>query len=152
MSSILPLIVSRDARVNPYIIYWTWCFPQSFLGAVLFLVLQLFNKPLVIHYPGSKVVITESAWIMSGISLGMYVFISSRGYPGQQRTRLILHELGHAHQSLLLGPLYLLVVGIPSLLWAVLKSLGFFKGKPDSWMYTEKWADRLGEKIDRGDI
>jgi hypothetical protein len=152
MNSILPLIVRRDTRVNTYIIYWTWCFPQSFCGAVLFLVLQLFNKSQIIRHPGSKVVIRESDWIMGGISLGMYVFIPSRGYPGQQRTRLILHELGHTRQSLLLGPLYLLVVGVPSLLWAILKSRGFFRGKPYSWMYTEKWADRLGGEIDRGGI
>ena len=52
------------------------------------------------------------------------------------------HEHGHARQSLYLGPFYLFVIGIPSLLWACL----YRKHKRGSYyaFYTEKWADKLG--------
>ena len=52
------------------------------------------------------------------------------------------HEWGHTRQSLLLGPLYLPLVGLPSLLWATwwtpLRSTSYFR------FFTERWADRLG--------
>ena len=37
--------------------------------------------------------------------------------------RLLVHEYGHTIQSLILGPLYLVLIGIPSTLW------GFLLGK-----------------------
>jgi len=134
------------------LIYWTWCLPQSLLGATLFFLLRLFNKVKFVRHSLSGVIIAESAWIFGGISLGMYVFVASRQCSVQHRARLIQHELGHTRQSLLLGPSYLLVIGIPSLIWAILRSVGFFKHRPYSWMYTEKWADQLAERIDLKDI
>ena len=75
-----------------------------------------------------------------GISLGRYVFLSW-GQAGDRST--VFHELGHCRQSRMLGPLYLIVIGLPSLLWAWLGD----RIAPDKsyyWFYTEKWADRLG--------
>ena len=57
----------------------------------------------------------------------------------------IKHEYGHTLQSKILGPLYLFVIGLPSLIWA-----GCFedyrKENKISYydFYTEKWADKLG--------
>lgn len=42
-----------------------------------------------------------------------------------------------------LGPLYLLIIGLPSFLWASLKRAGLFRGRDYYSFYTEKWADRL---------
>ncbi len=154
MNSILNPIFNRYAlRVSTStLIYWTWCLPQSLLGATLFFLLWLFNKVKFVRHSLSGVIIAESAWIFGGISLGMYVFVANRQCSGLQRARLIQHELGHTRQSLLLGPSYLLVIGIPSLIWAILRSAGLFKRRPYSWMYTEKWADQLAERIDLKDI
>ena len=62
--------------------------------------------------------------------------------------RLLVHEYGHTVQSLILGPLYLFVIGIPSTLW------GFLGGRkrrdeqiPYGAFFTEKWANSLGEQI-----
>ena len=52
------------------------------------------------------------------------------------------HEWGHTRQSRMLGPLYLIVIGLPSLLWAAWWNPGRKAGYFD--FYTEKWADRLG--------
>lgn len=60
------------------------------------------------------------------------------------------HEYGHTIQSLLLGPLYLIVIGLPSLVWSRWKRfirLRREKGIPYFWFYTERWADWLGERI-----
>ena len=75
-----------------------------------------------------------------GISLGNMVMI------GSKYELTVRHEHGHQIQSKILGPLYLLVIGIPSLIWAwlygpVIKYTrnGYYR------FYTEKWADKLGE-------
>ena len=64
--------------------------------------------------------------------------------------RLLVHEYGHTIQSLILGPLYLIVMGIPSTLWGFLPSLSR-KRKKSGLSYfsffTEKWANQLGEKV-----
>lgn len=64
--------------------------------------------------------------------------------------RLLVHEYGHTIQSLILGPLYLIVMGIPSTLWGFLPSLNN-KRKNQGISYfsffTEKWANYLGEKV-----
>lgn len=39
--------------------------------------------------------------------------------------------------------LYLIVIGLPSLLWAWLGD-SIAPGKSYYWFYTERWADRLG--------
>lgn len=73
-----------------------------------------------------------------GISLGQYVIVNKYFL---DNPNMWLHEYGHCRQSLYLGPLYLLVIGLPSLIWAALYKPG--KGSYYDF-YTEKWADRLG--------
>ena len=60
------------------------------------------------------------------------------------------HEYGHTIQSLILGPLYLIIIGIPSTLWGFLpcfnikrrsKSISYFS------FFTEKWANFFGEQV-----
>ena len=66
------------------------------------------------------------------------------------KSSLLVHEYGHTIQSLILGPLYLIVIGIPSALWGFLPNL-HKKRKDDQISYfsffTEGWANRLGEKV-----
>jgi hypothetical protein len=58
------------------------------------------------------------------------------------------HEQGHYNQSLLLGPLYWLIIGLPSITWAGLTRNKILQ-PPDGMsdydyyhsFYTEKWAD-----------
>lgn len=75
-----------------------------------------------------------------GISLGRYLFVH-REAPAE----LVRHELGHCRQSLLLGPAYLLVIGLPSLVWAALYPLFRRRRPPLDYFafYTERWANRL---------
>ena len=54
-----------------------------------------------------------------------------------------LHELGHHKQSLILGPLYLIVIGIPSLIHAWLWNPNSGKSYYD--FYTEHWANKLSK-------
>lgn len=85
-------------------------------------------------------VVRRSFFLRGGISLGQYIIVNQ-----WMREDDIKHEYGHSIQSRYLGWLYLIVIGLPSLLWAVLYGRvtrqsynGYYK------FYTEKWADKLG--------
>lgn len=130
----------------------TWGILQTFLGLILF-VRHIKSRHFVYH----GAIITE--WnTKTSISLGLFVFVTANPFfaekfEGQLNTdecskRLLVHEYGHTIQSLILGPLYLIVIGIPSTLW------GFFgakKRKNEQVAYgsffTEGWANRLGEWV-----
>ena len=96
----------------------------------------------------------------SSISLGLFVFVApGPGYvsPSQGTftkeelsSRLLVHEYGHTIQSLLLGPLYLILIGIPSTLWGFLP--GCAKKRKEQQLsyfsfFTERWANAWGEKV-----
>lgn len=119
------------------ILLYLWQLPQNLLGWVLMRVMA----PGTLYRRGD-VRILRSARMRGGISLGRYIIVSTHlWHPDLER-----HEWGHCLQSRLLGPLYLPVIGLPSLLWAIWwnpgRSASYFS------FYTERWADRLAG-IDR---
>lgn len=89
------------------------------------------------------------------LSLGMFIFLTDkpprdrRGLVphGEISRRMLVHEYGHTVQSLILGPLYLPVVGLPSLLWAQLPPCRRIWREDVSYFsfFTEKTANSLGE-------
>jgi hypothetical protein len=80
------------------------------------------------------------------ISLGSYIFLCPAHWNNETVKR---HELGHTKQSLYLGWLYPLVVGVPSLIWAGCFDWYRKKYRVSYYdFYTEKWADKLA-KIER---
>ena len=121
-----------------YLVQWTWGIVQNIIGLALFLCLVA-RKHRLFH----GAVITT--WKLgSSLSLGMFVFTRT---PYDQR--LVQHEYGHTIQSLILGPLWLFAIGIPSLVWC-----GCFKGYRGRRkvgyhsFYTEAWADKLGSRFE----
>ena len=81
-----------------------------------------------------------------GISLGKYSIVNTCHYRLDLRDALkrdsVRHEaIGHARQSLYLGWLYLIVIGLPSIINACLCN---DKNKYYRF-YTERWADRLAD-------
>ena len=116
-----------------------WGLPQTLLGFAVFL---RFRKAPHYRYHGA--VVTE--WKKrTGLSLGLFVFIPE----GNLGKNFLVHEYGHTIQSLLLGPLYLIVVGIPSAVWCNLSWCDSYRRKRKcsyQCLYTERWANRLGEK------
>lgn len=74
------------------------------------------------------------------ITLGEYIVIGGRWDESDVR-----HEYGHVRQSRMLGWLYLVVIGIASLLHACLHYLS--ENKEYSHFWTENWAEKLGGKL-----
>ncbi len=116
----------------------TWGLPQTLVGLVLFLVNKKKGCPCRIYHGG-----VCTTWNRGGgVSLGLFFFC-------EEGERLVRHEYGHTIQSLLLGPFYLLLVGLPSLVWCNLPYFRRYRkrtGTPYSALYCEGWADRLGER------
>ncbi len=119
------------------ILLWIWCFPQMLLGLILKVIYK--GKPTVYHIDGKIYSVYHSKLKSGSISLGKFILLCETHHNNEIT---IKHEYGHYIQSLLLGPLYLLVIGIPSFLWANV----FWNGKSDYYsFYTEKWANKLGD-------
>lgn len=115
-----------------------WQLPQTLVG----LVLLMFYKPYKASTYCSGATVYHSEKMRGGISLGEIIIVAK-----SSSATTICHELGHSMQSRILGPLYLFVIGLPSLLWATTRRRLFPKRDYYSF-YTEKWADKIA-KIER---
>lgn len=123
------------------LIQWTWGLPQTLLG--LFLLLRYRKCPH--EYKGGAVV-TYHDGAFGGVSLGMFVFVNGKR-PSAWLRDAEVHEYGHCMQSLLLGPLFLLVIGIPSALWCGMGACERYRREHAvSYyaLYTESWANAWG--------
>ena len=125
---------------------WTWELLQNLVALV---VIWIFSGQLIGEYQGVKLYRWKNG---GGMSLGSHIFLPQAGflyYDPEKETEwqqnYIKHEYGHSVQSAYLGPFYLFVIGIPSLIWAgCFDSWREKHNKSYYWFYTESWADKLG--------
>ena len=111
---------------------WVWCFPQMLAGLILKIITKAEKHGEFYHYT-----------IKNGsVSLGEYIFLCPAH---KQSFDIKKHELGHRKQSLMLGWLYLIVIGLPSFIWANCFKKYREKHKIDYYsFYSERWANKLG--------
>ncbi len=119
---------------------FTWGIIQNLSGLVCLLWLMLTGKHGRI-YRFKEAVVTD--WERrDSVALGMFVFFGHGR--DENAPRMLRHEYGHTVQSVILGPFFLPVIGLPSFIWAA----GGWKRKKKKGsyfdFYTEHWADRLG--------
>ena len=118
-------------------IKWLWQFPQNMLALCIegILCQAAYREGKA----GNNIIIVNNI-LPSAMSLGDYLFVNPMS---SQRT--IQHECGHSKQSDILGPLYLIVIGIPSLLHNIVHYLCSKIGIKWNYyrFYTEYWADKL---------
>lgn len=133
--------------MKKFILDWVWQLPQNICGIIW----RRIKKGDIIISTGNNVSFSLGAKVYlmrsgGGLTLGKYIFIS-QNYIDQKG--IIKHECGHVKQSRILGPLYLIIIGIPSLLHAALNNyIGCCKRHKDGYYhwFTEKWANKLMEK------
>lgn len=108
---------------------WVWQLPQHLLGIAI---ISLYDA----EYDSSR-----DVWISKeanfGVSLGEYRVIGIH----YDRDDVLKHEYGHTKQSRLLGPLYLLIIGLPSAVGNLVHRKIKFDYYKQPW---ERWADVLG--------
>ena len=122
-----------------YLLQMTWGIIQNVLGFLIWLYVLLTGpKEERRFFYGALV----TRWnLLSSMSMGMFLFL------GTDDERVIVHEYGHSIQSLILGPFYLPIIGLPSLLWSCSYSR-IIRSPKRRYRYTsfypEKWANHLG--------
>lgn len=128
------------SRILFYLLQFTWGLPVNLVGLAAFLCCRrrrlrrgAFHNGVVTYLPGDR----------GGLSLGIFIFLSVQS--AQESRRLCVHEYGHTVQCLVLGPLYWLVIVLPSAIW-----FHFFAGYrrkhriPYDALYCERWATAWG--------
>lgn len=135
-------------NVFKLIVLFIWQLPQNLVG----LIVKLVNLKKITYEYSNCTLDLNIAYIKplfdSAVSLGRFILADDRikNRSQKEKERCISHEIGHTYQSKYLGPLYLIVIGLPSLIGNLLHRAGVFKNYyAQPW---EKWADKLG-KVER---
>lgn len=121
------------------VLLYIWQLPQNLLG----LLVIFFSKAKKTEWNG--IVCYKTDYVF-GVSLGKYIILDR-----WSTITDILHEYGHQKQSLILGWLYLPIIGITSAvfnnLWDRLAHKDWSTTDRYDWYYArfpEQWADKLG--------
>ena len=122
-------------------IMFLWQLPQNIIGLIIIAINFKSVKKRVGYYEVKHL-------YNCGISLGNFIILDS---DVSHILKTVQHECGHRLQSKYLGPLYLIVIGLPSICGNIYDRLfhKYWKYKDRIyWYYNqpwEKWADTLGE-------
>ena len=124
------------------LILFIWQLPQHIVAIIYFGYLVMMCKDLGVDSRYKQATVIPC--IMRGaVTLGNYVFVGLNS----EYKETVKHELGHTIQSKILGPLYLIVIGIPSITYCGLRRIFPSLRKKNYYdFYTEKWANNLSEK------
>lgn len=117
-------------------ILFIWQLPQNLVALCILLFSKEIRKIDFRHY--CLVLEAKLPKGASGVSLGNFAIVS----PDCTDEHTIRHEAdGHTVDSKIFGPLYFLVIGLPSVLHFVWYNC-HSTGKDYHDFYTERWADR----------
>lgn len=124
-------VIKKILNAIAFGILFIWQLPQNLVALVMMPFLGKLNKvrydKCTFAFKGQK--------MRGGISLGNFIFLDS--YLAKRNTS-IGHEYGHCWDSKVMGPLYLFIIGIPSILHAWLH-----KNCPCYYhFFTERWANK----------
>lgn len=136
-----PAAANRWPRMLFYLLQFTWGLPVNLAGLIVFLCCRArfpserFCNGIVTYLPGNR----------GGLSLGCFIFLSV--HSESERRGLCAHEYGHTIQCLFLGPLYWIVVAVPSVIWCYCFA-GYRKKRGVSYdaLYCERWATAWGRR------
>lgn len=132
------------------VLQWSWGILQNVIGGVLYL--SCLKKK---HTSFRGAIVTE--WHNPySLGCGMFIFLSnyngsifdSNMFSKPHQYDILVHEYGHTLQSIILGPLFLIIIALPSIIWSSLfdnfrkkRNLSYY------WLYCERWANILGDKV-----
>lgn len=115
-----------------FAILFIWQLPQNIVALVM---MPFLGKLRLISYRQFCFAF-EGSKMAGGISLGSFAFLSP--YSAKQETSVAHEQLGHTVDSKIMGPLYLFIIGIPSIFHAWLHT-----NCPCYYhFYTERWANK----------
>lgn len=124
-------IFKKIGHILLFILSFIWQLPQNLVAIVM---IPFLGKLTLISYKCMCFAFIGER-MQGGISLGNFAFLSKTS---AKKSAIVAHEQeGHTWDSKLFGPLYLLVIGLPSILHT------FHKDCPCYYhFYTERWANK----------
>ena len=142
-----PIACAGFPRFLFYLVQFTWGLSVNLIGGIVFLILKA--KGCRSERFCNAFIVYADKENFGGISLGLFIVMNSKKQqPWKHDTRI--HEYGHTIQCLLLGPLYWLVIAVPSAVWCNFfaayrkkNNISYYK------LYCESWANCWGEKWSR---
>ncbi len=139
---------SKPFDIFFYVVQWTWCLPVNIVGGIAYLICTM-----VLKYPHQKfgyANIVYVPWNQGALSMGLFIFARDNHESKEWTYNTRIHEYGHTWQCLLLGPLYYVVIAIPSAIWCNCfqkyrekNNVSYYK------LYCESWANKWGEKFSK---
>ena len=130
---------SQKSGFNRFIdltLRWSYEYMQTWLGQTYSYLSNMFDRVDVSYFNDATVVNrTESGAGGWGVTLGPYINTLN----DDKYHNLVSHEFGHTIQSRYLGPLYLRLVGVPSL-WGAAMDTNIHNHDTE---WYETWANRL---------
>lgn len=132
-------------KLLKHLFLFLWQLPQNIIGGLCTLNYDMWHSYYAAD--GELIDVYFKPWLRSGISLGDTIVIDSMYYDAISDNALfkcIYHEHGHQKQSRMLGPLYLILIGLPSLLGNLVFRLFKINSRYYYKLPWEAWADKLG--------
>ena len=117
------------------IIKTIWQLPQILVGIIVLIFYS--GRIHSVYKTKDNIIVARVDNFKGGVCFGTIILINTLS-----SDKTIQHELGHSKQSQYLGPLYLLVIGLPSLIHNLIYKLYGRRWNYYSF-YTEKWANKL---------
>lgn len=119
------------------ILLFIWCFPQQLISYIVRLFVKVYGKSTY-----KDCIVYECSIKGGSLSMGNMIFLHESQWCNED---MIKHEYGHYEQSIRLGWFSLLVITIPSMIWAsCFKKYREKHNKSYYSFYTESWANKLG--------
>ncbi len=129
-----------------YLVQWTWGLPVNLVGGIAYLICTKIKKRRHSRFGYSYIVYLP--WKSGGLSMGLFIFMRDNHPKKEWTYNTRIHEYGHTWQCLMLGPLYYLIVALPSVIWCNFfqkyrekNNVSYYK------LYCEAWANKLGQKM-----
>ena len=128
-----------------YVVQWTWGLSVNIVGGIAYLICtKILKRP---HSKFGYANIVYLPWNAGGLSMGLFIFVKDRKEVNPWTYNTRIHEYGHTWQCLLLGPLYYIVIALPSVIWCNFfdnyrkkNNISYYK------LYCESWANSWGQK------
>lgn len=114
-----------------------WQLPTVIVGGILIAFIRIFDKNSDFEDYKDVWVVLKTSWPI-GVSFGPIIIVYNRASSNTMR-----HEYGHSIQSKILGPLYLLIVGIPSFVGNILTRMLILRPENYYKRFPENWADKI---------
>ena len=131
----------KDKNIFINIVLCVWQITQIIVGIVCLAVFRNYEK-YTNEYNGITVlkICHNGLFGRACFSTGPFVIVDSKNVHNE----ILKHETGHSKQSLYFGPIYHLLISLPSICLFLIKRITHKDGTWYHSHYPENWADRCG--------